>query len=224
MLIKTSRFHPEKVKCRTFGQNFQGGPTLRMLTKQDYLALCQGARVLEADGHGEKVLQLPDGSIVKLFRRKRLLSSALLYPYVRRFARNAVKLSKIGVPVPEILEVLRIPEIARDAVHYLPLAGESLRHLARQTLPAERKVKLRAALNQLIVHLHQQGIYFRSLHLGNVIVGPDDRLGLIDFSDMRIYPWALGPYLRRRNLQRMLDEPGDAEWVDMVTILGRAHQ
>ena len=220
MLIKTSRFHPEKVKCRTFGHDFLGGLTLRMLTKQAYLAMCQGARVLESDGHGEKVVQLLDGSILKLFRRKRLLSSALLYPYARRFARNARTLSAIGVPVPQILEVLRIPEIARDAVHYVPLAGESLRYLAQQPIPEERKSRLRFALSQLIVHLHHQGIYFRSLHLGNVIVGADDRLGLIDFSDMRIYPWALGEYLRRRNLQRMLNEPGEAEWIDMPTILG----
>lgn len=36
-----------------------------------YLDLVQGAEVLEADGTGDKVLRLRDGSMLKLFRRKR---------------------------------------------------------------------------------------------------------------------------------------------------------
>lgn len=182
--------------------------------------MCEGSRVLEADPHGEKVMLLRDGSILKLFRRKRFLSSALFYPYAMRFAHNARKLSSIGVLVPEVIEVLRVSEISRDAVHYRPLPGDTLRHVASVSLSSERKLRLRSELNRLIVHLHDQGIYFRSLHLGNVIVGPDDRLGLIDFSDMRIYPWALGKYLRRRNVQRMLKLPSELEWLDMPTIVG----
>ena len=54
-----------------------------------YESLRAGATVLEADKHGDKVLRLPDGNFVKLFRRKRLISSAALYPYAQRFADNA---------------------------------------------------------------------------------------------------------------------------------------
>ena len=39
-----------------------------------YLALRENATVLEADGSGDKVLLLEDGTIIKLFRRKRLIS------------------------------------------------------------------------------------------------------------------------------------------------------
>ena len=76
-----------------------GESRLDRLSAVDYQALRAGAVVLEADGFGEKVLQLADGRILKLFRRKRLLSSALYYPYARRFADNAHKLAAIGVPV-----------------------------------------------------------------------------------------------------------------------------
>ncbi|MGH8426151.1 MAG: toluene tolerance protein, partial [Pseudomonas fluorescens] len=54
---------------------------MQALDHTRYLALREGAQVLEADGSGDKVLRLTDGSILKLFRRKRLLTSAAWYPY-----------------------------------------------------------------------------------------------------------------------------------------------
>lgn len=197
--------------------------TLKTLTQQDYLAMREGATVLEFDHFGDKVLRLADGSMLKLFRRKRLLTSATLFPYARRFARNAAVLAKAGIPVPTVLAVWRVPELARDVVHYAPLAGTTLRELARAGLSPEEKRHLRDALTRFIVHLHDQGIYFRSLHTGNVVVTPDGRFGLIDFADLRIYPWSLGKYLRARNVRRMLSIAGEADWVDLPAIVaGRA--
>lgn len=99
----------------------------------------EGAEVLEADRHGDKVLRLADGSILKIFRRKRLITSAALYPYAQRFANNAETLAKLGIPVPRIIAVGRIQEIARDAVHYEPLAGKTLREMLRAGMLPERK-------------------------------------------------------------------------------------
>ncbi len=60
-----------------------------------------------------------------LFRRKRLISSAALFPYAERFARNASELARRGIVCPKVLDVLRIPHIQRDAVHYEPLPGQT---------------------------------------------------------------------------------------------------
>lgn len=60
--------------------------------------MIEGAKILEADSYGAKVYLLQDGNIVKLFRRKRLLSSALLRPYSKRFIDNAAQLEKLGIP------------------------------------------------------------------------------------------------------------------------------
>lgn len=195
------------------------GRKLKKLTQAAYQAMCDGAQVLEHDPYGPKVFLLGDGTILKLFRRKRLFSSALLYPYAARFERNARKLAAIGIPVPDILEIWRIPEVERDAVHYRPLPGQTLRELASQGLSSEREAHLREAFNRLVICLHDNGVYFRSLHMGNVIVGENDQLGLIDFSDIRFYPWKLNRYLRQRNLQRMLDLPAEAAWVDVAAVL-----
>lgn len=192
---------------------------LKTLTQQDYLAMREGATVLEFDRLGDKVLKLADGTMLKLFRRKRLLTSALLFPYARRFVRNAAILAELGIPVPTVLAVWRQPELARDLVRYAPLAGTTLRALDRGGLAPEEKRRLRDELTRFVIHLHQKGIYFRSLHIGNVVVTPDGRFGLIDFSDLRVYPWALGKYLRARNMRRMLGIAGEADWVDLPAIV-----
>ncbi|MDR2187083.1 MAG: toluene tolerance protein [Azonexus sp.] len=192
---------------------------MKTLSEQDYRKLCDGAVVLEADGFGDKVLRLADGTLLKLFRRKRLLSSALLFPYARRFVRNAAVLKKAGIPAPTVIEVFRVAALARHVVHYAPLAGSTLRELDRAGLPPAEKQRLRAALTRFIISLHERGIYFRSLHAGNVVVTPEGHFGLIDFADLRVYPWPLGHRLRARNVRRMLTLPGDADWVDLPAIV-----
>jgi len=180
----------------------------------------EGAEVLEVDHHGDKVLRLADGSILKLFRRRRVISSAALYPYARRFANNAAALARLCIPVPRVIEVLRIPSIERDAVRYEALAGKTLRELLRGGLTPVRERELKAAFTRFVIGLHDQGVYFRSLHLGNVVCTPDNRLGLIDFADLRIHPWPLGKYLRERNLRRMQGLDEERDWIDAAAIVG----
>lgn len=71
------------------------------------------------------------------------------------------------------------------------------------------------------MHLHRKGIYFRSLHLGNVILTPNGEFGLIDFSDMRIYPWPLPKFMRVRNIRRLRGIESERDWIDSDFILGR---
>lgn len=189
------------------------------LGKQEYLALREGAEVLEVDHYGDKVLRLVDGSILKLFRRRRLVSSAALFPYARRFSAHATSLSRLGIPVPEVMRVIRIPCIERDAVQYRPLAGRTLRELKRGGLPAQESAALKSLFTGFVIGLHDRGVYFRSLHLGNVILTPEGELGLIDFADLRIHPWPLGRYLRSRNMRRMMDIEEDRDWVDLDAIV-----
>jgi hypothetical protein len=188
---------------------------LTHMEHEDFLALKAGAEILESDAHGEKVLHLADGSFLKLFRRKRLLSSAAWYPYARRFADNAEALASRGIPVPRVLAVLRIPSIQRDAVRYCPLAGTTLRELLRgEGLDAEDERRTKRLFTDFVIRLHSLGIYFRSLHLGNVVLTPAGELGLIDLADLALYRRPLPAFMRRRNVRRMLEIPGERDWID----------
>lgn len=183
---------------------------MQALDHAHYLDLVQGAEVLEADGTGDKVLRLRDGSMLKLFRRKRLVSSAAWYPYAQRFADNCVTLAQRAIPCPRVLTVCRIAEIERDAVHYDPLAGYTLRQLLGSALSDDN---LRWQLGRFIAELHEKGIYFRSAHLGNVILTPEGNLGLIDIADMKTFRRALRKSLRLRNFKHMLRYQEDRQWL-----------
>ncbi|WPO99568.1 toluene tolerance protein [Pseudomonas sp. HR96] len=185
---------------------------MRALAYDDYQALRSGAQVIEADASGDKVLLLPDGNFIKLFRRKRLISSAALNPYAKRFASNAKHLQQRGIPCPHVLQTWRVAAIKRDLVHYEPLPGKTLRQLIGD--PAYfNDLQLLARFGRFVADLHRLGIYFRSVHLGNVVLTPDDRLGLIDIADLRTYRRGLPKSLCLRNFQHMRRYKVDLAWL-----------
>lgn len=186
---------------------------MRTLGHEDYLKLREGARIIEADRHGDKVLLLPDGTYVKLFRRKRLLTSAAFYPYVQRFADNVHALVARGIPCPELIGIYRVPAIDRDAVHYHPLVGHTLRGIVKDDPSPAEAERLRIALGEFIARLHQLGVYFRSLHLGNIVLTPQNTLGLIDLADMSPRRRSLGRLLRVRNMKHLLRYREEAAWL-----------
>lgn len=178
---------------------------LDKLSQDDYDTLTAGARVLSQDRHGPKVFELADGSVLKLFRRKRLLSTALLYPYATRFARAAEGLTKRGIRCVKVTRVARVPSIQRDVVGYGYLPGNPLRAELVDTMgDADRLAALLRQQARYAAELHDQRIYFRAIHFNNVIVCPDGELGLIDISEARLCKLPLGPTKRARNFRPMV--------------------
>lgn len=78
--------------------------------------------------------------------------------------------------------------------------------------PSTKNIKtVRATLADFVRTLFDRGIYFRSLHLGNIVRTPDGTLGLIDITDIRTFPIPLPRLMRKRNLGKMPRncEPGE---------------
>ncbi|MCB1676346.1 MAG: hypothetical protein KDI01_08645 [Halioglobus sp.] len=173
---------------------------MQTIDKDQYQALRQGATVLAADAYGDKVLELRSGQLMKLFRRKRLFSSALFYPYSRRFVANVQRLSGLNIPTVSELSEYRIPSISRSAVKYKPLSGDSLEALIRQRRFDRQRIEQFAIF---LAKLHRLGVYFRSVHLGNVVATPDNRLGLIDVADMKFYRRRLSASRCARNMRHV---------------------
>lgn len=177
----------------------------------DYKSLRKNAEVIEEDGCGDKVLRLGDGSFLKLFRRKRLITSAAIWPYAQRFADNAKKLCKLGIPCPTVINVYRVPEIERDIVHYHPLPGLTLRQLREGE--GVKPDDLRDRFASFVHHIHDLGVYFRSIHLGNVVLTPEGDIGLIDIADLKIYGRPLSKWQRKRNFAHMVRDDKDEAWL-----------
>ncbi|MBB2493750.1 lipopolysaccharide kinase InaA family protein [Aquipseudomonas ullengensis] len=185
---------------------------MRTLSELELDHLLEGAQTIEEDGYGLKVARLRDGDFLKIYRRKRLLSSALWALPAKLFARNAQRLQALGICAPHISELLLIPQRKLNAVRYQPLPGETLRQRWRD-LGAEARAQDVQRFGKFLGELHEQGVYFRSLHLGNVLALPDGSFGLIDLSDMQIGKGPLSNWKRQRNLQHMLRYAEDRSWL-----------
>jgi len=185
---------------------------MQSLSLSKYNNLVEGAEVLTSewvDGRiWPKVLRLEDKSILKLFRLKRFITSARLIPHVTRFQRHVKRLEAVNIPTVRINFVYNIAAINRTAVHYWPLEGQTLREHC-EILPMD--VHQAERLGQFFLFLHQNGIYFRSIHFGNIVLTDDHRIGLIDVVDMRFRRRPLNMRLRIRNLRHLFRYDADID-------------
>jgi len=181
----------------------------RRISRAAYEALIADARILQEESFGVKVWLLPDERVVKLFRTKRLISSARLVPYSTRFARNAARLRARGIRVPEVLDTFHCPGIERHGVIYRRLPGETVDGL----LQHRRDDALVGKLAAFVAELHEKGVYFRSVHPGNVLLTEEGNLGLIDLQDVRFRPWPLGRQARARNFRPLFNSDPQSQGV-----------
>lgn len=179
---------------------------MRIVTANELQDWLSQGDVLEKDSHGPKVIRLPDGELLKIFRSRRTPLLARLRPDALRFAERASRLQALGIQTPRICECAWIDkDKIISACLYQPLQGQPLDQLFRS-----QRSEFDLLLPQLaayIFKLHRLGIYFRSLHLGNILRTPEGDFGLIDFLDLRFKRRPLGRMLVRRNfthLQRYL--------------------
>ena len=180
------------------------------ISTAEFEQLRAGARVLERDERGDKVLLTPDCHIIKLFYPRRRFTSARLYPYAYRFFRNALRLQAKGIITVHCEQLRFDRQHGRHLIRYPLLPGNTLRdHLANHP----DRDGLIAGLAAFLAELHGKGILFRSVHLGNVLVLKDGSFGLIDIADMLIQRRPLGLLQRARNFRHLLHDRRDREYL-----------
>lgn len=168
-------------------------------------AIVRESSIVEQDSYGVKVLLLKDGRYLKYFRRKRYFNSELLSPAAVRFARNARRLEKLGIPTLKVDSLHRISGEPHTVAIYRPLPGDTLRSFLTSDTATE---ELMYRVGVFLARLHRQGVYFRSVHPGNIIID-GMTIGLIDFLDMKIRPWSMLRWSRRRNWKHLFGRPED---------------
>jgi len=174
---------------------------LNKMPRHEYQDVIQNAKLIEKDQHGEKVYLLADGRYLKLFRTKRRFSSATLFPHVFRFKRNVEKLLRLDIASLSIESIFSVPDIKRHAVIYQPLEGQTVRDYLRNQ---DVDNKFFFHLGEYLAELHQKGIFFRSVHFGNIVLTNDKHFGLIDVADMQISRFPLNYFKRLRNFKHFL--------------------
>lgn len=175
---------------------------MRIVTANELQNWLSQAEVLEKDSRGPKVVKLPNGELLKIFRSRRHHLLGRLLPAAKRFAKHAERLQALDIRTPTLLEYFWIdPGQAVSACRYQPLEGIPLDKLFLSSRADFER--LLPELAGYIRQLHLRGIYFRSLHLGNILRTPDQGFGLIDFLDIRFKNHPLGRLLIRRNFQHL---------------------
>ncbi len=175
---------------------------MRIVTAQELENWLTSGTVLEKDGRGPKVVALEDGLFLKVFHTRRHPLLAKLQPAARRFAENAIRLRQLGIASPEVVEVFWLDRsIGLSACLYRPLSGRSIEQLYREA--PEQIGDMLLPLASFIRTLHRRGIYFRSLHLGNILLLLDEQYGLIDILDLQFKRKALNHWLIKRNFQHL---------------------
>ena len=179
---------------------------MRKLTPQQFDDLVAAAKLIEGTAEKPRVFITIDQKIIKCFRpRHRRFTSAMFRPYAKRFINNAKSLKALGIPGPNILEAYHVPERRWYVVIYDCIEGQSLRDLV-----AAGDSEIINAFIAFVAKLHQQGVFFRALHLGNVLKQPDNSFALIDITDMRVKRRALTSSQRIRNIRHILKNRDDA--------------
>jgi hypothetical protein len=172
---------------------------MKIVTREAYEVLVDGAEVLEKDRQGPKILA-SGGRIVKLMRVRRRISTNLLFPHALRFSRNAQRLAERGVRSLTVELAGRLPHLGCQVVVYGMLPGNAIR-----SLPVEGGEGMMRRFGRYLAEIHERGVYFRSLHLGNVLYQSDDGgFALIDILDLKVGRWPLGRRRRRGNILRLL--------------------
>jgi len=184
-----------------------GHKTMDVLTDAEFNLLIKDAKLMKEDGFGPKVYRRPDATYVKLFRQKRKFSLSAVWPYVKRFRSNSLQLKKHGIDTVKVDALYNCPSIERTVITYQELPGE----LFRKVLEHDSSNQRIEQLAEFLAVLHQNGIYFRSIHLENIVLQENGKLGLIDIADMRFRWLALSPLRRVRNLCHMLKYKEDTQ-------------
>lgn len=194
-----------------------------ILPAAELAAHCNRSHVLCSKNGAPVVLEHADADgrclITKIWRRRHLWSSDLVWPYHDRFRRALAELERLDVPVPRYRAHGRVAGGDQSFVVYERLEGTPLRDLGGRF-----DLKAFAAF---VARLHDLGVYFRGLHLGHVIQLSDGRFGLIDVQDIKFLKHPLSRRMRERSLGILCSHPDDlvymnGHWSELVMAYCRA--
>lgn len=167
-----------------------------LVNETEFSNLTSDHEVLESLHGVPKVFRMPDDRIVKLFNTRRHPSSQWLYPCSVRFCRNARRLRQLEFCAPVVQRVFYRLHTRQHGVVYQMLPGTNF-------LGRAPNATLRKRLAQFVAELHAKGVYFRALHMGNIIAMPNSRLGLIDIDNTKFFGAPLSASHRARNFRQL---------------------
>jgi hypothetical protein len=174
---------------------------MEIISKNTFQHITQqnDALLLKTTYDRPKLLEKPNGEIIKVFYPKnKRFSSNHRKPYALRFCQNAEHLRNKNINAPLIQSIQYCAELDAYIIIYPKIPGENARVLSNM---AARPIIPSTA--QYIAELHDKGIFFRSIHLENLLYDEKQGFSLLDIVDVTFKKNPLNIFLRYRNLKHM---------------------
>lgn len=177
---------------------------MKTISQADIDKLVQRSKILFGYTEHPSLLLTPENEIVKFFYRRKRISTSIILPQARRFHTNSRHLARLGIKAPIVKDIFYAQDVPLHIVTYQHIEGVDYRELCNR-----EGVDCLAALPVFISRLHSSGVYFRAIHLGNIVRCHSDDDAIVDISDLSIRPTRLSVFLRARNLAHLIDTDED---------------
>lgn len=160
--------------------------------------------VEKADDLGHRKTFHKKNEIIKIFNVRGYISSGFFNTYASRIIKNSIKLKEHKISSIEITNELAFQYNNRlSGVSYRYIPGKTYRDLGNKITK-----EMITDLAKYISIIHKKGIYFRAMHLGNILLH-NKKLFLIDIAKIHFYPWPLFIFTRARAFRRMIKYQDD---------------
>ena len=160
--------------------------------------------VEKADDLGHRKTFHKKNEIIKIFNVRGYISSGFFNTYASRLIKNSIKLKDHEIASIEITNELAFQYNNRlSGVSYKYIPGKTYRDLGNKITK-----EMITDLAKYISIIHKKGIYFRAMHLGNILLH-NKKLFLIDIAKIHFYPWPLFIFTRARAFRRMIKYKDD---------------
>jgi len=180
--------------------------TIEQVDRNQFYQLTDALELVYGRRLRPELMETPSGDIAKcLWQRKQHqhLSPA------ERFVMNADALAGLAISAPKVSRLLHCPDLTVHLLYYKKLPGVDLRSQSQAGDQPNMNT-----LAKFLSELHQKGVYFRAIHLGNILEtqdGPLPNYALIDISDLTIRHQPLSAFLRARNLTHLFTVSEDRD-------------
>ena len=167
--------------------------------------------VEKADDLGHRKTFHKKNEIIKIFNVRGYISSGFFNTYTSRIIKNSIKLKEHEISSIEITNELAFQYNNRlSGVTYKYIPGKTYRDLGNKITK-----EMITDLAKYISIIHKKGIYFRAMHLGNILLH-NKKLFLIDIAKIHFYPWPLFIFTRARAFRRMIKYQDDIKHFGLI--------
>jgi len=167
--------------------------------------------VEKADDLGHRKTFQKKNEIIKIFNVRGYISSDFFNTYASRIIKNSIKLKEYEISSIEITNELAFQYNNRlSGVSYKYIPGKTYRDLGNKITK-----EMITDLAKYISIIYKKGIYFRAMHLGNILLH-NKKLFLIDIAKIHFYPWPLFIFTRARAFRRMIKYQDDIKHFGLI--------